>query len=168
MYSNLSQLERWQQWLNIHHYWPAHKHSTLQANQSYNEYTSLSRSDHQCAYAVLQSSGVHYDISKFAIHIQVLNFTVLLSRDQKEAIYIFPPSNRWLDRETNYYNRRIPQSICQLRVRWFGKAIANGGICLQQCQDCQHWSHSIQTQLWLPLQRPVQKRFLLPLEILLY
>ncbi len=39
-------------------------------------------------------------ILRVAIYIKVLVLAILLSRDQKEAIYSFLPINRWPNRET--------------------------------------------------------------------
>ncbi len=63
------------------------------------------------------SSRVNCYKLRLAIYIQVLVFTVLLFRDQKEAIYSLLPTNRWLDQDTKQYNKSVPQSICQLEAK---------------------------------------------------
>ena len=49
----------------------------------------------------------------------------------KKAIYSLLALNRWPDQETKEYNWSVLQSICQLRVRWLGKAAVNNRICIQ-------------------------------------
>ncbi len=96
---NLSQLKGWQLQLDISHHRPAHKNGILQASQSYNRYTGSSRSDHWCSCMSPRSSGVNCHGSRLVIYIQVLIITVLLFRDQKEAISSLPLPNRYLDQE---------------------------------------------------------------------
>ncbi len=92
--TNLRQLEMWQLRLDIGHCWIAYENSILQTSQGYNRYTGSSRSDYQCDCAAPRNSWVNCDGLRLAIHIKVLVLVVLLSTDQKEAIYSLPPSNR--------------------------------------------------------------------------
>ena len=50
---------------------------------------------------------------------------MLLPKNQKKAIYSFPPTNKWPDRDIKKYNESISQSICELKLKQLGKAIAN-------------------------------------------
>ena len=42
---------------------------------------------------------------------------MLLSKDQKKAIYNLLPPNRWLNREIEYYDGNVSQNICQLGAK---------------------------------------------------
>ncbi len=149
---NLSRLERWQLQLDIGYRWPTYKNGLLRANQGHDWCTRSSRSDHWCGCALSRSFEVNCHGLRLAVYIKVLVFAVLFLRHQEKAIYSLPPSNRWPDWETKQYDGSVPQSICQLGAGWLGKTIANGGICLKQCQECKYWAHSFRAQLWLPPQ----------------
>ncbi len=48
----------------------------------------------------------------------------------------FHPQTDSQTEKQNSMIKSVPQSICQLGARRLDKTIANGGVCLQQCQEC--------------------------------
>ena len=114
---HLGQLIGCQLQLDIDHCQLAHKNGTLQASQGYNQCTKSSRSDHQCGYVAPQSSRINCDRSKLVIHIKVLVFAMLLSKNQKKTIYSLLSLNKWLHQEIKQHNGSVPQRICQLKAR---------------------------------------------------
>ena len=127
----LSRLKGSQLWVDISHCWPTYKKSPLYTSQDYDQCIGSSKSDHRYGCSLARSSGVNCDGSRLFFHIQILFVTVLLPRNQKDAIYSFLPSNKLPNRETKLHNRGISQSIYKLRVRWLDKAIVNSSIFLQ-------------------------------------
>ena len=104
---NFSKLKRWQLKLDISHHWTAYYYDTLWASKDHDWYTRLSKSDHWYDYVSWRNSKVNCHRSRLAIYIKFLSLVVLLSRDQKEAIYSLLTSNKWPDQETKYHNRSV-------------------------------------------------------------
>ena len=132
--SNLSQLKGWQLQIDMSHCWSTYKNGLLYTSQGHNQCIRSSRSSYQCGFVSPRSFGVNCDGLRLAFHIQILVFAVLLLRNKKKAIYSLLFSNEWLNREAKQHNGSVSQSVCQLQVRWLGKAVANDGIYIQQCQ----------------------------------
>lgn len=85
-----------------------------------------SRDYHQCSCLPTWSSGINFYGSKLVIYIKVMILAIVLSRNQKYAIYNILSSNGWSDRKAKQHNRDVSQSICEWETKSLGKATAKG------------------------------------------
>ena len=114
---NLSQLKKWQLQFDISHCWPTNENGLLCAGQGHNWCTGSSKSDYLCSGVSIQSFKVNCDGLRLIFHIQILVLTILLLKNQVEAIYSLLSSNRWPDGEIEQHDGSISQNICQLEIR---------------------------------------------------
>ena len=99
LFTNFDRLEVRQLWLNPCHCQLAHKNGSLQASQGHHQRPGPCWSHHQRGSEISRPLRLNCHWPGVVFHLKVLVITMLFPRHQVEAIYCFPPADRWPDRE---------------------------------------------------------------------